>query len=113
MPALPENPKKQTQVFEFDDDKNAHQAQMWATHPSNYDREENAKADYIRTHEFKTIVGDVSFGKDGEWSKSREIEVQWQNISGGGLEPFKDAKTEVILYPPEYKDGELEAPFAK
>jgi Zn-dependent protease with chaperone function len=48
-PPLPENPRKSTQVFEFDDDTNGHQAQMWATHPSNYDREENAKADYIRS----------------------------------------------------------------
>jgi branched-chain amino acid transport system substrate-binding protein len=69
-------------------------------------------ADYIRTHEFKTIVGDVSFGKDGEWSKSREIEVQWQNISGSGLDAFKDTKTEVILYPPEYKTGSMIEPYS-
>ena len=31
-PALPENPRKTSQVFEYDDDKNAHQAQMWSTH---------------------------------------------------------------------------------
>ena len=68
-------------------------------------------ADWIRTHEFKTIVGDVSFGKDGEWSKSREIEVQWQGIKGTGLDPFKDAKTEVILDPPEYKNGTVIEPF--
>ena len=24
-------------------------------------------ADYIRGHPFKTIVGDITFGKDGEW----------------------------------------------
>ncbi len=74
--------------------------------------DQNKVADYIRTHEFKTIVGDISFGKDGEWSKSREIEVQWQNISGSGLEPFKDAKTEVILYPPEYKNGTVTEPYS-
>ena len=27
-------------------------------------------ADYLRTHEFKTIMGDVKFGKNGEWTKS-------------------------------------------
>lgn len=48
-PPLPANARKTTQVFAYDDDKNAHQAQMWSTHPSHYDREENAKAEYIRT----------------------------------------------------------------
>ena len=37
-------------------------------------------ADYMRTHSFNTIVGDISFGKDGEWSKPRALAVQWQNI---------------------------------
>ena len=32
---------------------------------------DNAKlADYMRSHTFKTVVGDVAFGKDGEWAKS-------------------------------------------
>jgi len=70
-------------------------------------------ADYMRSHPFKTIVGDISFGKDGEWSKPRVLEVQWQNISGSGIEPFKDTKTEVILEPPEYKTGEVIAPFSE
>lgn len=45
-PPLPANPRKTTQVFEPDDD---HLALMWSTHPSNFDREENAKDYYIRT----------------------------------------------------------------
>ena len=69
-------------------------------------------ADYIHTHPFKTIVGEISFGKDGEWSKSREIEVQWQNIKGSGLDSFKDTKTEVILDPPEYKTGTVIEPYS-
>ena len=68
-------------------------------------------ADYIHTHSFKSIVGDITFGKDGEWSKPREIEVQWQGIKGSGLEPFKDTKTEVILEPAEYKTGSVIEPY--
>src|SRR5690242_18109331 len=60
-------------------------------------------ADYIRTHPFKTIVGDITFGKDGEWSKPRVLEVQWQNIRSNSLDEFKDAKTEIILEPEEYR----------
>jgi branched-chain amino acid transport system substrate-binding protein len=68
-------------------------------------------ADYIRSHAFNTIVGDVSFGKDGEWSTPRMLEVQWQNITSRGLEQFKDTKTEVILEPEQYRTGAVIAPY--
>jgi branched-chain amino acid transport system substrate-binding protein len=62
-------------------------------------------ADYIRSNTFKTIVGDIAFGTDGEWSKPRVLEVQWQGIKGNTLDDFKDTKTEPILTPGEYKTG--------
>ncbi len=68
-------------------------------------------ADYIRSHPFKTIVGDITFGKDGEWSKSRVLEVQWQNIKSNSLDQFKDTKTEVILEPSQYRTGTVVAPY--
>jgi branched-chain amino acid transport system substrate-binding protein len=70
-------------------------------------------ADYIRTHPFNTIVGEISFGKDGEWAKPRVLEVQFQDIQGTDLEQFKDTKTEVILEPAEYRTGELIEPYSK
>jgi branched-chain amino acid transport system substrate-binding protein len=73
--------------------------------------DQNKVADYMRNNTFKTIVGDIAFGKDGEWAKPRVLEVQWQNITGSGIEPFKDTKTEAILWPPEYKTGEVQAPY--
>jgi branched-chain amino acid transport system substrate-binding protein len=68
-------------------------------------------ADYIRTHSFKTIVGEITYGKDGEWSKPRVLEVQFQNITGNGIDQFKDIKTEAILEPTEYRTGQALAPF--
>jgi branched-chain amino acid transport system substrate-binding protein len=68
-------------------------------------------AEYIRSHPFKTIVGDITFGKDGEWSKSRVLEVQWQNIKSNDLDQFKDTKTEVILEPSQYGTGTVVAPY--
>jgi branched-chain amino acid transport system substrate-binding protein len=70
-------------------------------------------ADYIRGNTFKTVVGDVSYGQDGEWSKPRVLEVQFQNITGTSIELFKDLKTEVIVSPPEYKTGEVIAPYSE
>ena len=68
--------------------------------------------DYIRTHGFKTIVGDVSFGKDGEWAKPRVLEVQFQGLKGNSLDEIKDTKHEVILEPAEYLTGKPIVPFA-
>jgi len=62
-------------------------------------------ADYIRSHPFKTIVGDITFGQDGEWSKPRVLEVQWQGIKGNSFDDISDPKNEVILTPGEYKTG--------
>jgi branched-chain amino acid transport system substrate-binding protein len=70
-------------------------------------------ADYIRSHPFNTIVGEVSFGKDGEWSKPRVLEVQFQDIQGTDLEQFRDTKTEAILEPAEYRTGEVIEPYTK
>jgi branched-chain amino acid transport system substrate-binding protein len=73
--------------------------------------DQNTVADYIRTHPFNTIVGDISFGKDGEWAKPRILAVQWQNIKTNNLDEFKDTKTEVILEPAEYRTGSVIAPY--
>jgi branched-chain amino acid transport system substrate-binding protein len=73
--------------------------------------DQTALADYIRSHPFKTIVGDIAFGKDGEWSKPRVLAVQFQNIKGNDLDQFRDAKTEVILEPPEYRTGTVITPY--
>jgi branched-chain amino acid transport system substrate-binding protein len=69
-------------------------------------------ADYIRSHSFNTIVGEIAFGKDGEWSKPRVLEVQFQDIQGNDLEQFANTKTEVILEPAEFRTGEVVAPYS-
>jgi branched-chain amino acid transport system substrate-binding protein len=68
-------------------------------------------ADYLRTHTFKTVVGDVKFGPNGEWSEPRVNQVQFQNVKANDIEQFKDPKTEVILWPLELKTGDLMYPY--
>ncbi len=68
-------------------------------------------ADYIRTHAFKTIVGEIKFGLNGEWAKARVLAVQFQNIQGHDMDQFKDPKTEVTLWPADEKTGTLEYPY--
>lgn len=68
-------------------------------------------ADYIHSHTFKTVVGDVAFGPDGEWVKPRIVVSQYQNVEGNDLEQFKDFRKQVILWPPELKSGSLIYPY--
>jgi len=68
-------------------------------------------ADYIRASSFKTLVGNVRFGADGEWAESRVLTVQFQHIKGNDLAQFKDLTTHVVLMPAEYKSGEIVYPY--
>jgi branched-chain amino acid transport system substrate-binding protein len=69
-------------------------------------------ADYLRSHTFHTVAGDISFGANGEWTEARVLEVQFQNVKGNDVEQFKDPKTEVILYPPALMNGNVIYPYA-
>ena len=70
-------------------------------------------SEYIHANTFKTIVGDIHFNELGEWATPRVLLIQFQNLQGSGLDQFRQPGRQVILYPPQYKDGELMAPFAK
>jgi branched-chain amino acid transport system substrate-binding protein len=68
-------------------------------------------ADYIRTHTFKTVAGDVKFGDNGEWAESRVLQVQFQHLKGGALEQFKDPATQVVVAPAKFVSGKVLYPF--
>jgi branched-chain amino acid transport system substrate-binding protein len=68
-------------------------------------------ADYIHKNEFDTIVGKVRFDAKGEWATPRLLMIQYQNIQGGNLDQYRKPGKAVILYPPQYKDGDLQHPF--
>lgn len=73
--------------------------------------EQSKLADYIHSHRFKTVAGDVAFGPDGEWTKPRLLVSQYQNVVGNDLEQFRDFRKQVILWPPELKSGNLSYPY--
>jgi len=70
-------------------------------------------AAYMHTHAFSTVVGDIQFGKDGEWTKSRVVFTQFQNVTGHALDEFKDTSHEVVVWPDQYKAGKLIYPYAQ
>jgi branched-chain amino acid transport system substrate-binding protein len=70
-------------------------------------------AAYIRSNTFQTVVGDVAFGKDGEWAKSRQLFTQFQNVVPSDLEQFREGTKQVILWPAEYKTGNIIYPYGE
>ena len=61
--------------------------------------------------EFDTVVGKIRFAANGEWAEPRLLLIQYQGIVGNDVEQFKQAGKQVILYPPQYKSGDLKVPF--
>ena len=70
-------------------------------------------ADFIRSHTFHTVAGDITFGPNGEWTEARVLEVQFQGVKGNDVDQFKDPKVEVILYPASLKNGSLIYPYTE
>ncbi len=68
-------------------------------------------ADYIHSHTFQTVVGEIAFGKDGEWSEPRQFLTQFQNVEPNNVEQFRDGHKQPILWPPEFKTGEMIYPY--
>lgn len=68
-------------------------------------------ADYMHSHTFKTIVGDIKYNQDGEWSENRLVWTQFQGIKGNDLEQFRHPETEIVLIPKEYRSGTLRTPY--
>jgi branched-chain amino acid transport system substrate-binding protein len=69
-------------------------------------------AKYMHATTFKTVACDVKFGADGEWAEPRVLQVQFQHITGNGVEQFRDPKNSVILTPAKFNDGKLIYPYA-
>jgi branched-chain amino acid transport system substrate-binding protein len=68
-------------------------------------------AGYLRTHTFHTLVGDITFGPNGEWAEPRVLEVQFHNIQGHDVEQFRTLDTQTVLFPPALKTGDLRYPY--
>jgi branched-chain amino acid transport system substrate-binding protein len=69
-------------------------------------------ADFLRDNTFKTVMGDIKFGEDGELAESHTIMVQYQHVTGNDLDQFRDGRNPIIVWPDKYKDGEVMYPFS-
>ena len=66
-------------------------------------------ADYIRATTFKTVLGDVKFGKGGEWAGVARAAGAVPERQGQRPGAVQGASTrQVVVSPPEYASGKLD-----
>jgi branched-chain amino acid transport system substrate-binding protein len=70
-------------------------------------------ANYLRSNPIKTIMGDIKFGKGGEWAESRMLQVQYHDIKGNTVDQFRGMDTQTVLTPADLKTGNVIYPYEK
>jgi branched-chain amino acid transport system substrate-binding protein len=74
--------------------------------------DDNKLAEYLGTHEFKTIMGDVKFGPKGEWTKSGMLQVQYHGLTdAANLETWRGMSYQTVLTPADQKTGNVIYPY--
>ena len=64
-------------------------------------------AEYLHKNEMKTIVGPITFAPDGERAKPIVPMIQFRAVADKNVEQFRLPGKQVILYPDQYKNGEV------
>jgi branched-chain amino acid transport system substrate-binding protein len=75
--------------------------------------DETKLVQYMHSHPFQTIEGDIAFGPEGEWTEARPIWTQYHDIKGHDVEQFREPNTVSILAPAKYKTGDMIYPYSK
>ena len=71
-------------------------------------------AEWLRKTPHKTIMGNWSYGANGEWTKSGMMQVQYHDIKeGAGLETWKGMSYQTVLTPADVSTGKVIYPFDK
>jgi branched-chain amino acid transport system substrate-binding protein len=70
-------------------------------------------AEYIRNNPIKTLLGEVKFGKNGEWTDSGMMQVQYHSIKSNALDQFRGMDTQTVVHPPRLETGKVIYPFEK
>lgn len=71
-------------------------------------------ADYLHSHEFKTIMADVKFGKEGEWTQSGMLQVQYHDLTdAANLDTWRGMSYQTVVTPDKEKTGSVIYPYEK
>ncbi len=75
--------------------------------------DQDTLAAYMHSHKFETVAGPIEYGKDGEWTKARTVFTQFQHVTANDFQQFADGGKQPILWPPQYKTGDMIYPYAE
>ncbi len=71
-------------------------------------------AEWLRKTPHHTIMGDWSYGPNGEWTKSSMMQVQYHDIKdGAGLETWRGMSYQTVLTPASLATGKVIYPYEK
>jgi branched-chain amino acid transport system substrate-binding protein len=70
-------------------------------------------AEYLRQNEMKTVVGPIRYDKTGEWANPRVVQAQFRGVADKDMEQFRRQDKQIVIYPDDYKTGEVVTPFEK
>ena len=67
--------------------------------------------EYIHATKFSTVVGDVQFANNGEWTVGRPLYVQYRGVVGNDIDQFRKAGKTPVIFPRDWKSGDLRYPY--
>ncbi len=67
---------------------------------------------YIHANAFHTILGDIRFGKDGDWTEAKIVVEQFHDVKGNDVDQFRGGRAETILQPLSMRSGTLIEPYS-
>jgi branched-chain amino acid transport system substrate-binding protein len=71
-------------------------------------------ADWLHHNEVHTVIGDISFGPEGEWTKPALFQVQYHGITeAANLETWRGMSYQTVVYPSDQKTGDAIYPYEK
>jgi len=68
-------------------------------------------ADYTAKNTFQTVVGDVKYGPNGEWSEPRVIQVQFHNVKASDIEQWRTLTAQTVVAPEAFASGKVIFPY--
>jgi branched-chain amino acid transport system substrate-binding protein len=68
---------------------------------------------WLHSHPVKTVLREISFGPDGEWTESGRMFSQFRNVVANDMEQFRSTDHEAIVWPPKYKTADFIYPYDK
>src|SRR5438067_4353874 len=70
-------------------------------------------AAWLHANEVKTIVGPIRWDKSGEWANPRVVQAQFRGVADNNVDQWRKPGKQVVVFPEEYKTGEVVTPFEK